>query len=152
MTASSCKVDWKYNFATLYLDAYIPVTCEELLTGEMEPVEASLEDGCNGYGGMITGTVKANYQLDYVTLTIVDSKGNTVLDHPVFSTTQKSSDYGGNFFDSRFYKNSMDLADFAAILSRTSFQSGESYNYTVTANLSTFDNIVVHEGNFTYGA
>ena len=31
-------------------------------------------------------------------------------------------------------------------------QPGESYNYTVTADLATFDHVVVNEGNFVYGS
>ena len=36
----------------------------------------------DGYAGMFNGTVQANYHLDAVTLTVVDSDGNTVLDQP----------------------------------------------------------------------
>lgn len=151
MTTSSCKTNWKYTFAALYGDCYVPVTCEELLTGEMETPEAQLLDGCNGYAGMFTGMVKANYQLDYVTLTITDDQGNEVLDHPVFCTAQKTNDYGGNYFTSRVYTDSMDLADFAAVLTKVKLEEGRSYSYTITANLATFDNIVVGEGSFDYG-
>lgn len=152
METSSCKTNWKYTFAALYGDCYVPVTCEELLTGELEPVEAKLEDACEGYGGMVTGTVKSNYQLDYVTLTITDSKGETVLEHPMFTTAQKTNDYGGNYFTGRSYTDKLDMADFAVVLAKAPLKAGESYNYTVTANLATFDSIQVHEGNFTYGA
>ena len=151
MVASSCKVNWQYTFAALYGDAYIPVTCEELLTGEMEPAEAELQGKCDGFGGMLTGTVKANYQLDYVTLTITNAKGEVILDHPMFTTCQKNGDYGGAYFTARYYTDYMDMAEFAVVLSRVGFESGQTYNYTVTANLSTFDNIPVHEGSFTYG-
>lgn len=152
METSSCKTNWKYTFAALYGDCYVPITCEELLTGELEPAEAKLEGACGGYGGMITGMVQANYQLDYVTLTITDPEGNEVLAHPIFPTAQKSNDYGSNYFTARSLTTSMDMADFAAILTQTKLEAGTDYNYTVTASLATYDNIVVHEGNFTYGA
>ena len=152
MVTSSCKTDWKYTFAALYSDCYVPVTCEELLTGEMEPAEAQILDGCDGFAGMFTGTVKANYQLDYVKLTITDGEGNEVLDHPVFTTSQKSSDYGGNYFTARMYTDSMDLADFAVVLTKIKLEEGKTYQYTLTACLATFDSIVVGEGTFAYGA
>lgn len=149
---STCKVNWKYTFANLYADWYCPFTMEELVTGEMEPVEAKLEGGCEGYAGMITGMVKANYKLDSVTLKITDSEGQTVVEHPIFVTAQKSSDYGGNYFAARTYVDNMDLADFAVVLTRVPLEQGGSYSYTLTADLATFDHIVVHEGSFTYGA
>lgn len=150
-TYSSWRINYKYTFANLYFDTAIPVTCEELLTGEMEPVEATLEGGCDGYVGMITGTVKTNYQLDRVQLQITDSQGNAVLDHPMWVSSQKFDDWGGNAMNTRSFNTSYDLANFAMILSTLSLEKGESYNYTLTAYLSTYDNIVVHEGNFVYG-
>ena len=145
------KIDYKYTFAQLYGTCYVPFTCEELITGEMEPAEATLEGGCDGYPGMFTGTVKANYQLDFVTLTIVDSDGNTVLDHPIFPTVQKRGDYGNNNFTGRAFTSTYDLSDFATVLTRTPLEHGKSYSYTVTASLSTYDDFVVHEGEFSYG-
>ena len=149
---SSWRINYKYTFANLYFDTAVPMTCEELLTGEMEPVEAKLEGGCDGYTGMITGTVETNYQLDCVQLKITDSEGNAVLDHPMWVSSLKSGDWGGNSMETRSFNTSYDLSNFAIVLSNLVLEKGESYNYTVTACLSTFDNVVVHEGNFTYGA
>ena len=145
------KHDWKYSFAALYDTAYLPVTCEELLTGEVEPVEVELVGGCDGYGGMFSGAVVANYHLDAVTLTIVDNEGNTVLEHPFFATVQKTDDYGNNYYTSRNYTDSCDLSNFATVMTQVPLEHGKTYAYTITANLATFDNIVVHEGEFSYG-
>lgn len=149
---SSCKVNYPRNFLQLYHNWYIPVTCEEFLTGEMETPEAKLENGCGGYAGMYTGTVQANYHLASVTLKIMDSEGKTVLEHPFFTTSQKNDDYGNHYFSARNYMDHLILADLATVLSHVSFRLGESYSYTLTANLATFDDIQVHEGSFTYGA
>lgn len=151
MVCTFGKHDWKYTFAALYDTAYLPFTCEELITGEVEPVEVKLEGGCDGYGGMFNGTVTANYHLDAVTLTIVDSDGNTVLEHPFFATVQKTNDYGNNYYTSRNYTDSCDLSNFAAVMTKVPLERGQSYSYTITANLATFDNVVVHEGEFSYG-
>ena len=147
---STCSSYDYTPFAMLYNDCYIPVTCEELLTGELEPVEAYLEGACDGYSGMFTGRVHTNYHLDYVKLTIINEKGEEVLDHPQFTTAQKSADYGGNYFTGRMYTDWMDMSDFAAIMSRTQLPKGK-YTYKVTACPATFDQIVVHEGSFTIG-
>ena len=134
----------------LYNDCYIPVTCEELITGELEPVEAYLDGKVDGYSGMMTGRVHTNYHLDYVKLTIINEKGEEVLDHPQFTTAQKSADYGGNYFTGRMYTDWMDMSDFANILSITELSAG-NYTYKVTACPATFDQIVVHEGSFSIG-
>ena len=150
--ASSCSVDDRYTFAYLYGTCYVPITTIELQTGKQDPVEATLEGAVDGYAGMFSGIVRTNYHLDYVTLTILDSEGNEVLDHPMFATVQKRNDYGDNSFTARNYTDWYDISEFTKILSQTKLEKGESYTYTVTANLATFDNIVVHEGSFTYGA
>jgi len=151
MITSSCKTNEKYTFASLYGNSYVPVTCEELLTGEVEPAEAQLLDSCDGYAGMFTGMVKANYHLDYVKLTVTDEQGNTVLDHPIFPTSQKANDYGNSYFTGRSYTDSMYMADFAAVMTTVKFQEGKTYQYTITASLATFDQIQVHEGSFHFG-
>ena len=151
MITSSCKTNEKYTFASLYGNAYVPVTCEELLTGELEPAEAQLLDGCGGYAGMFTGKVQANYHLDYVKVTVTDEAGNVVMDHPIFPTAQKADDYGNGYFTGRSYTDSMYMADFAAALTTVKFQEGKDYRYTITASLATFEQIQVHEGSFHYG-
>ena len=151
MVTSSCKTNEKYTFASLYGNSYIPVTCEELLTGELEPAQAELQDGCDGYAGMFTGKVQANYHLDYVKLTITDDQGNTVLDHPIFPTAQKANDYGNSYFTGRSYTDSMYMADFAAVMTTVKLQEGKTYQYTITASLATYDQIPIHEGSFQYG-
>ena len=148
---SSWRVNYKYTFANLYFDTAVPFTCQELLTGEMEPVEASLEGGCDGYTGMITGTVKSNYNIDSVTLRITDSKGNEVLNHPMWVSVLKTEDWGGNAMQTRSANNCYDLANFAIVLANTPLKNGETYSYSVTADLYTFDHIKVHEGTFTNG-
>ena len=145
------KINWKFTFAELYGTAYLPVTCEELITGEMEPVEATLEGGCEGFGGMFTGMVKTNYHLDAVTLTIQDENGNIVLDHPMFVSAQKYNDYGNNYYTGRSYTDAYDLSNFATVMTRLPLEHGKSYSYKITANLATYDDIVVHEGEFHYG-
>ena len=148
---SSWRINYKYTFDNLYFDTAIPMTCEELLTGEMEPVECKLEGGCDGYTGMITGTVKANYNIDSVWLNIKNADGEEVLNHPMWVSTQKTEDFGGNAMNGRSFNDNYDISNFAIVLANTPLKAGESYSYSITAGLSTFDNIVVHEGNFTYG-
>ena len=148
---SSWRVNYKYTFSNLYFDTAVPFTCQELLTGEMEPVEASLEGGCDGYTGMITGTVKSNYNIDSVTLRITDSEGNEVLNHPMWVSVLKTEDWGGNAMQTRSANKSYDLANFAIVLANTPLKNGQTYSYSITADLYTYDHITVHEGSFTNG-
>lgn len=151
MTASSWRIGFKYTFASLYADGAVPVTCEELLTGELEPVEAVLEGKEEGYAGMISGVVETNYHLDSVTLKITDSKGAVVLEQPMFVDVHKNADFGAAYYRGRNLNTTFEMATFAQLLSTVTFTSGESYSYTVTADLATFDHIVVNEGSFAYG-
>lgn len=151
MTASSWRIGFAYTFASLYADGAVPITCEELLTGELEPVEAVLEGKTDGYAGMITGRVETNYHLDGVTLTITDENGNTVLDRIMFVDVHKNSDYGAAYYRGRTFNTTFEMASFAQLLSTVTLQPGMTYSYKVTANLATYDNIVVNEGDFRYG-
>ena len=151
-TYTSWRIGFKYYFANLYYDWAVPFTCEELLTGELEPVEVKLDGGAEGYAGMFSGVVTTNYHLDSVTLKITDSQGNAVLDKPFFIDVQKNSEFGNAYFAGRQLNEMFNMADLGIFLTSVDFQPGESYNYTVTADLATFDHVVVNEGNFVYGS
>lgn len=151
MTASSWRIGFQYTFASLYADGAVPVTCKELLTGELDPVEAVLEGKEEGYAGMITGVVETNYHLDSVTLKLTDSQGTLVLEQPMFVDVHKNADFGAAYYRGRNFNTTFELASFAQVLANTRLTKGERYSYTVTADLATFDHIVVNEGSFVYG-
>ena len=151
MTYSTWKVNYKYSFGALLEVWAVPTTFEELLTGEMEPAECTLLDGADGLAGIYTGTVKANYYLDSVNVTIKDSEGNEVMNHTMFSTVDKRYDVGHNDALLRNYVDEYDLANFAMPLSKVQLEKGETYTYTITGNLRTYDTFVVKEASFTYG-
>ena len=151
MTISTWKLNFKYTFANLYYDWYIPVTCEELLTGEMEPVEVTLEDGCEGYAGMFTGTVKTNYRLNGLTLTVTDSTGKAIIDGTMWTSVDRQADFGSNAVTGRMLIMDQDMGRFTAWLQDVSFQPGETYSYTVTAHVATGDKVQVLESSFVYG-
>ena len=151
MTASSCRTDWRYSFGALANQYYIPVTCEELLTGEMEPVECTLTEDADGILGLTTGYIKANYFLDSVTLKITDSQGNVVMDQKMFTTAARRAETGDNDQIMRNYKDDYDMAYFGTPLQAVSFVKGETYSYTITARLGTYDEILLKEDSFTFG-
>lgn len=151
MQSSTWKVNFKYSFGSLLADWAVPMTCEELLTGEMETPECTLVDGADGLAGIYTGTVQANYFLDSVNVTIKDSKGNEVMNHTMWTTADKRHDIGHNDGLLRNYKDDYDLSSFIMPLSKIQLEKGETYSYTITGYLHTYDNFVVKEDSFTFG-
>ena len=151
MTISTWKLNFKYTFANLYYDWYIPVTCEELLSGEMEPLEVTLESGCEGYAGMFTGTVKANYRMNGLTMKIVNGSGDVILDRTMWTSVDRQADFGSNAVTGRMLIMEQDMARFTAWLQDIAFEKGETYHYTVTAHVATGDKVEVLSSNFVYG-
>jgi len=148
---SNWRVNYKHTFANLYFDWAIPVTCEELVTGEMEPATCEMLGAVEGYAGMYNGTVKANYFLDSVDLEVKDSRGETVFLHTMWTTADKRNELGENDGGLRNYKDSYDMVGFGSALSKFQFEPGETYTYQITGHLHTYEDFVVHESSFTYG-
>lgn len=142
------RIDYKYTFANMRFEHCVPVTIEELLTGEMEPSEATLEGGVEGKAGLTTGTVKANYFLDSVTMVITDENGEEVFNHRMFSAVAKHEDHTNNSVFIRKVTYEYDLANFALPLRYIQFQEDGTYHCTVTANLATGDSFVVKDYTF----
>ena len=150
-TYSTCKVNYRRTFASMAEKWAIPVTCIELQTGEMDTPECKINDGANGYMGMLTGIVEANFFLDAVDLVITDSKGNVVMNHRMFTTVDKRADIGNADGIIRNYNETFDLIAFATPLSKIQLEPGETYSYSLTAHLGTYDSFVVKEDSFIYG-
>ena len=151
MTYSTCKVNYKRSFDNLQGDWYIPVTCEELLTGEMETPECTISQDLPGKAGLTTGYIKANYFLDSVTLKITDSQGQEVFNHKMFTTAARRAETSDNDQIMRNYKDDYDMAYFATPLSKTQLEPGETYTYTITARLGTYDEFLLKEDTFVNG-
>ena len=139
----------KITFSHLYhTDTALPVTIQELLDGNVAEPSAELVDGADGREGLISGTVTSNYFLDSVTMVIADAEGREVLNHRVFTTVGKYEDeYSTEHL--RELNTEYDMAHFATILQGISFQYGEKYHATITAHISTGDDFVVREFDFT---
>lgn len=152
---SSWRTNYKYTFASLLSIGAFPVTCEELLTGEMEPAEAHLEGGRDDKFGLVTGKVKSNYYLDCVNMTIKNSDGDVVFDkniYPALGRVHDGSDGGGGADTViRGYVDELDMGAFAIPLQDLGMEIGGSYDCTITARLATDDTFVVKEFTFTNG-
>ena len=149
-TWTSWGINEKNTFAKVRDDGFLPFRPEEFLTGEMEPNYCEMQDNPGGYLGMTCGTVKGNYYLETVTLTIRDSQGNVVLDKINFPKAGKFDD-ANTKSTSLCYIDSYDMAYFAAPLQNYQFKVGETYSYTVSAHQAPGWDYVVFEDSFTYG-
>lgn len=145
---TSWGIDVKKTFGRLYGESYLPITIEELLEGEKDVPEASVVDGADGILGLTTGIVKSNFYVDSVTMEITDSKGNEVFNKKMFARIDKITDYDSVSMFERTLTDTFDLANFTNDIMGLTFADGETYNCTITANLHTFDQIVVKEFSF----
>lgn len=154
-TYTSWRLNYKRTFNSYWhttgKSRYVPVTCEELLTGEMETPECALLDGADGFLGMTVGTVKANYFLDAVELKVMDSEGNLVVDRMLFPKAGKPQ-HANTRLSSLSYIDNYDMANFCTPLQNITFQKGETYTYTVSGYLATGDVFELKTDSFIYGS
>jgi len=143
-------VDRKYTFDNLFGGHYLPITIPEFQTGEFDEPTCVLEGSPeqDTRFSLTTGTVKANYSLDYVTMTITDSQGNVVFDHWIFPTATKRLDNNSNDTQIRCLIKEYDLAGFAVPLKYVSLETGETYHAVITGNLTTGDSFVLKDFSF----
>ena len=147
-TYSSWRPNRVRTFANLRADTFVPITIEELLTGEMEPGECTILDGADGKLGMTIGTVKGNYFLEGVTMVITDSKGNEIMNKVMFPKAGKFN-RGNTRVTSLSYIDYFDLAQFAVVLQDVMFEPGETYTYTIFAHLACDEDFVLKTDSFT---
>ena len=148
---TSWRWDYKYTFKNLAWGGYCPVTCEELLTGEMEPVEAKLTGATEGKAGMTLGVVETNYNISSVTLEIKDSQGNVVFSHRMNPNTAYYSDFSAYTMGIRNIRLTFEMSKFATPLRNAQLELGQTYSYSVSVQVNPGDIITVHESTFVNG-
>ncbi len=77
---TTCKVNGKYTFSALYGSNYIPVTVEAYAKGEADVLTAEISNKKLDKSGIGTGIISSNYQIDSVTMRILDSRGKVVVE------------------------------------------------------------------------
>ena len=151
MTYSMCATFQKYNFDALFTGTYLPVTVPEFMGATVDVPTCTLEGGLeeDNRFALTTGIVKANYSLDYVTMTITDDKGNVVFDHWMFPSVTKRLDNNSNDYQIRCLVMEYDLAGFATPLQSFAMERGKTYHAVITGNLTTGDSFTVKDFTFT---
>ena len=72
------------------------------------------------------------------------------MNHKLFTTVDKKENVHNDGM-LRNYVDEYDLMNFAMPLSKIALEKGETYTYTITGNLHTYDSFVVKEDSFVYG-
>ena len=86
-----------------------------------------------------------------MTLKITDSEGNEGFNQKMFTTAERRKETGDNDQIMRNYRDDYDMAYFATPLQKLQLEKGETYSYSITARLGTYDEIVVKEDSFVNG-
>lgn len=95
------ELDKKWTYETLFKKGYLPITCKELIDDSpMEKLKVTDSVSNVSVSNMFTGTVRANFRISCVTVTITDSKGNVVQTATCY-TCQRNNE-GDTFQLSRF--------------------------------------------------
>lgn len=153
MTYSMCDTFVKYTFDALFNGTYLPCTIPEFAGAAIDVPTCTLEGGLeeNNRFTLTTGTVKANYSLDYVTMVITDENGDVIFDHWIFPSVAKRLDNNSNDYEIRRLFTELDLAAYAVPLREIGFEKGETYHAVITGHLATGDSFTVKDFTFTNG-
>lgn len=113
------ELDKKWTYDYLFEKGYLPVTCAELID-ESALAKETVTDSLStpNVSNMFTGTVRANYRISSVTVTITDSKGKVVQSATCYSKMNENGVFQlSRFTDSvekQVMKGSVDLDKLSA--------------------------------------
>jgi len=122
------RVDKKYYFSLLFDTAYIPLTCEELLSGKSEEAEIRVVNpptGDNFIEKGFKGVLMSNYRMYHLSMQILDSNGKAVQEHSEFPIITENLKMVGK---------SKNLKDYGEYFDLASLESGK-YTFVITALL-----------------
>lgn len=145
---SSWRIDYQYSFKTLAENYYVPFTIPELVEGTDLQPEATLEGGTEGWIGMTTGVVVANYFLDSVEMVLTEEDGTVLYADKMYVSVDKKSDTGSDENIVKVLFKEFNLAHFATALRGIPISADKSYHCVITAHLNTGDSIVVKDYTF----
>ena len=117
---STCLVNAKYTFASLFQGNYIPITIEAFGNAKADEIQVSASNTDLTKAGVAAGTVTSNYRINYVTVEILDAKGKVLLD--AFGSPDVNDTHITTF----------DLAEFKPQVDALSLTAGQTYTYKVT--------------------
>lgn len=116
---SFCRADYKYTFAKLFSTGYIPVTMEAYGKGVADELVATTTNTDTTIKGVGYGVIHCNYRPDRITLRVLDSKGNAVLDLVDFASELNQ--------DKRYFA----LSEFRDEIKEMKLEAGKEYTYEV---------------------
>jgi len=135
-------VNEKYTFRQLFDTNYLPTTCEELMTGNVEESWVKLENSATvGKAQLCTGVVSSNYAIDYVAIEVKSEQGKTwsAVQFPGLSA---HDDYASSDAIRTLWKQ-MDLGFFNGAVRNLHLRAGMRYECTISVTLMTGETKVV---------
>lgn len=145
---SSWRIDYQYSFEALAESYYVPFTIPELVEGTNLKPEATLEGGAEGWIGMTTGVVKANFFLDSMEMVLTEEDGTVLYADKMYVSVDKKADTGSDENVVKVLFKEFNLAHFATALRGVQISADKSYHCVITAHLNTGDAIVVKDYTF----
>ena len=141
-----------YTFAQLAEQNYVPVTFIELIEGSDETPEVTHEDAQEGRFALTSGTIKSNFIMDSVEVTVTDDAGNEVMNKRMFITMDRDSDQGTNTWNTRIDIKEFDMGHFAPVVAQVNWDTSKTYHCTIKAYLTSemIDNNVITVSEFTF--
>lgn len=126
---STCQTYGKYTFQQLFASNYIPITIKAFEAGTADKVELSTTNKDLNYDGVGKGIIQSNYRINALTIRILDTRGNPVLDSSVFPSS------GSHTLQAS-------LSTFRKELYALDLRSGRTYIYEVLATVAGQEQLV----------
>ncbi len=140
---TTCIVNKKYTFNQLFSGSYIPITVPELAAGKASTPEVTTNVTGSTMAELFAGNVHSNYRINYITVTVKDSKGNvvtTATEHPTGHHAEKQAHVHHNVdYELKYMKE---------LLNMDAIQAGVAYQCTVVVRAGVED-VAVINGTFT---
>ena len=127
-------VDYQYTFQSLLDDCYIPITCPELVSGEIPEPKVTLDskqDVAAVKG--LTGMVSSNYRLFRVKAVVTDATGKEVSMAQAFPLNMVDLTMASNYFNLDHLNNDLKIGSLSA----------GTYQLTLTVNVGTGERTVL---------
>lgn len=129
---TSWIIGGKYDLRTMFANYYCPLSCQELIDGEVPECWVKIDNDSTGKAYLTTGVVETNYRLISTTIRIYDEADSVVWEKTLFTAVDMFANSSTDFA-TRTTVRSFDIAAFAAYIDEAELESGKTYTYELSA-------------------
>ena len=139
-----CEImDKEWSYSLIFSKGYLPVTCKELIDPSPRPAAAITDYTENPtLDNLFGGVVESNYRISSITVTI--TQGNKVVQQATCFGHQEEM-YTFNLYR---FTNAVEKTVMQGFIDKDALEAG-SYRCTVTAKVSTGDDLTFRDFTFT---